>query len=70
MLKAYKVQDIVVFSDRGTQAKLLAAPLIAEAAYWQQHADAWVALRAERVPEFDHLVDPEQTQAYIHNAVQ
>lgn len=67
MLKAYKVDNIVVFSDRGTQAKLLAAPLIHPAEYWHENAAAWVALRAERVPELDHLVDPTKTAAYLYN---
>lgn len=65
MLKAYKVNNILVFSDRGTQAKLLAAPLIHPASYWQENVADWVALRAERVPELDHKVDATQTQAYV-----
>lgn len=66
-LRAYKVQNILVFSNRGTEAKLLAAPVLRPVEEWREDVSAWVALRAERSPELDELVDPERTEPYIHN---
>lgn len=68
MLKAYKVNDILVFATRGTEAKLLAAPQIHPAEFWQNNVADWVALRAERTPEYDSKVDPSQTQPYLYDA--
>lgn len=66
MLKAYKINDVLVFATRGTEAKLLAAPKVQSAEYWRDNAAEWVALRAERTPEFDHLINPNQTEPYLH----
>src|SRR5690606_27879161 len=33
---------------------------------WREDVAAWVALRADRSPELDHLVDPARTEPYIH----
>ena len=38
-LQAYKVQDILVFSNKGTEAKLLAAPVIKSMDEWREEAD-------------------------------
>jgi len=65
-LRAYKVQDIVVFSSRGTEAKLLAAPEIRPAEEWREDVAAWVALRAERAPELDEMVDADRSEPYIY----
>lgn len=67
-LQAYKVQDVLVFASRGTEAKLLAAPLIRANEEWREDVSAWVALRSERTPELDNLVDPTKTEPYIHTA--
>ncbi|WP_221795233.1 hypothetical protein [Oceanobacter mangrovi] len=64
-LQAYKVEHIVVYSSKGTEAKLLAAPKLRPMEEWRENVDAWVALRAERAPELDHLVDPAATEPYI-----
>ncbi|GAA6145519.1 MAG: hypothetical protein CSH37_08495 [Thalassolituus sp.] len=64
-MRAYKVQDIVVFASRGTEAKLLAAPKIRPDEEWREDVAAWVALRAERAPELDDQVDPAQSTPYI-----
>ena len=64
-MRAYKVQDIVVFASRGTEAKLLAAPKIQSDVEWREDVSAWVALRAERAPELDDKVDPTQSEPYI-----
>ncbi|MAG43209.1 MAG: hypothetical protein CMH95_02755 [Oceanospirillaceae bacterium] len=64
-MRAYKVQDIVVFASRGTEAKLLAAPELRPAEEWREDVAAWVALRAERAPELDDKVDPVQSTPYI-----
>ena len=63
-LKAYKVGDSLVFAHKGTEAKLLAAPLIRSNDEWKEDVAGWVALRAERTPELDHKVDPERTEPY------
>lgn len=68
MLKAYKINDILVFATRGTEAKLLAAPKVHPAEFWQANVADWVALRAERTPEHDHLVDSTQTKPYLYDA--
>lgn len=65
MLLAYKVRHILVFATRGTEAKLLAAPLLESNEYWHENVDKWVALRAERSPELDALCDPQQSAAYV-----
>jgi len=65
-LRAYKVQDVVVFAGRGTEAKLLAAPTLRPTEEWRADVAGWVALRAERSPELDDLVDPTKTEPYIH----
>ncbi|MEK9767005.1 MAG: hypothetical protein VW274_11070, partial [Thalassolituus sp.] len=65
-LRAYKVQDIIVFASRGTEAKLLAAPEIRPMSEWKEDVAGWVALRAERTPEADPLWDESRTDAYIH----
>ncbi|KZZ47251.1 MAG: hypothetical protein MK185_00390 [Saccharospirillaceae bacterium] len=66
-LKAYKVNDILVFASRGSDAKVLAAPQIRPMEEWREDVAAWVALRAERAPELDELKDNSRTDAYIHN---
>lgn len=66
MLQAYKVNHILVFASRGTEAKMLAAPLLRPNEEWREDVAAWVALRAERTPELDELLDPTQTAPYIH----
>ncbi len=63
-LKAYKVRELLVFSYKGTEAKLLAAPLIRTDEEWQKNVSEWVALRAERMPELDHQLDPTRTEPY------
>lgn len=63
-LKAYKVGELLVFSFKGTEAKLLAAPLLRTDEEWQKDVSGWVALRAERTPELDHLLDPSRTEPY------
>lgn len=65
-LQAYKVKNILVFADRGTEAKMLAAPLIRPNEEWRADVAGWVALRAERTEELDHLADPDKTEPYIH----
>lgn len=65
-LQAYKVENILVFANKGTEAKMLAAPQIRAWDVWQQDAAAWVALRAERSPDLDHLADPDATEPYIY----
>ncbi|WP_300425780.1 hypothetical protein [uncultured Thalassolituus sp.] len=67
-LRAYKVQEILVFAGRGTEAKLLAAPQLRPNEEWKADVAAWVALRAERTPELDELADPSRTEPYIHAA--
>ncbi|WP_430462186.1 hypothetical protein ACQUQU_05175 [Thalassolituus sp. LLYu03] len=67
-LRAYKVQEFLVFASRGTEAKMLAAPRIRSEAEWREDVSAWVALRAERAPELDELVNPDATEAYIQEA--
>ena len=64
-LKAYKVRNLVVFANRGTEAKVLAAPEIRPMHEWQEDVAAWVALRAERTPELDNQVAPDKTEPYI-----
>lgn len=65
-LKAYKVNEHLVFATRGTEAKILAAPLIRPVEEWREDVAAWVALRAEREPTMDDLKDPSKTEAYIY----
>jgi len=67
-VRAYKVEHIVVFAGRGTEAKLLAAPELRPNSEWQEDVAAWVALRAERAPELDSQLDPSKTEPYIHSA--
>ncbi|MFL0808626.1 MAG: hypothetical protein K6L60_15190 [Oceanobacter sp.] len=66
-LQAYKVQDILVFSNKGTEAKMLAAPVIKSMEKWREDVAGWVALRADRTPELDDQVDPGKTEPYIHS---
>lgn len=66
-LKAYKVNEYLVFATRGTEAKILAAPLIRPVDEWREDVAGWVALRAEREPEMDDMKDPHKTEAYIYN---
>lgn len=66
VLKAYKVESVLVFASRGTEAKILAASRLRAASEWREDVAAWVALRAERLPEMDSHLNPEATQAYIH----
>lgn len=66
-LKAYKVNDMLVFASRGSDAKVLAAPEIRPVEEWREDVAAWVALRAERTPELDDLKDHSRTEAYIHS---
>ena len=68
MLHAYKVREVLVFATRGTHAKLTAAPILNSGKYWSENVTEWVALRAERTPEFDHLVDNTQTEPYVYAA--
>ena len=65
-LQAYKVQDILVFSNKGTEAKLLAAPVIKSMDEWREDVAGWVALRAERTPELDDQLDSTRNEPYIH----
>ena len=65
MLRAYRVEDILVYADRGTEAKILAAPKLKPMEEWQKDVAAWVALRAERAPELDEQADPAATEPYI-----
>ena len=64
-MRAYKVEHILVFADRGTEAKMLAAPKLRPNEEWREDVAAWVALRAERAPELDDQVDPTQIEPYI-----
>jgi len=65
-LQAYKVDQILVFSNKGTEAKMLAAPLIRPWHEWREDVAAWVALRSERAADLDHLLDPAATEPYVH----
>ncbi|MFK4752012.1 MULTISPECIES: hypothetical protein [Oceanospirillaceae] len=65
-LQAYKVEHILVFTNKGTEAKLLAAPRLRPMEEWREDVAAWVALRAERTPDLDHLADPAAIEPYIH----
>lgn len=67
-LRAYKVEHILVFASRGTEAKLLAAPKLRPMEEWREDVAAWVALRAGRTPELDELVDKDKNDPYIHDA--
>lgn len=67
-LQAYKVEQVLVFATRGTEAKMLAAPLIRPMEEWREDVASWVALRSERAPEFDELYDPQRTEPYVHAA--
>jgi hypothetical protein len=44
---------------------MLAAPKLRPNEEWREDVAAWVALRAERAPELDDQVDPNQTEPYI-----
>ncbi|MCY0966465.1 hypothetical protein [Parathalassolituus penaei] len=66
-MQAYKVDKVLVFADKGTEAKMLAAPLIRPWEEWREDVAGWVALRAERKPELDPLVNPDATSPYIHS---
>lgn len=65
MLKAYKVNNYIVYANKGTEAKLLAAPMIRSNTEWCEDVAGWVALRAERAPEFDTEVDIHAKAPYI-----
>lgn len=65
MLKAYQVDQILVFATRGTEAKLMAAPLLRPHNEWKEDVAGWVALRAERCPEKDKEVDEAATGPYV-----
>ncbi len=65
MLKAYKVDNYIVYANKGTEAKLLAAPMIRSNTEWREDVAGWVALRAERAPELDTEVDIQATEPYI-----
>ena len=67
-LRAYKVEHILVFASRGTEAKLLAAPKLRPMEEWREDVAAWVAPRAGRAPELDELVDGSKEEPYIHEA--
>lgn len=67
-LQAYKVEDVLVFASRGTEAKMLAAPALRPMEEWREDVSGWVALRAERSPELDDLCDPSREEPYIHSA--
>ena len=45
-LQAYKVEQVLVFATRGTEAKMLAAPLIRPMEEWREDVAGWVALRS------------------------
>lgn len=66
-MQAYKVDKVLVFADKGTEAKMLAAPLIRPWEEWREDVAGWVALRAERRPDKDELIDPDATSPYIHS---
>ena len=65
MLKAYKVDKYLVYANKGTEAKLLAAPILRSMDDWRKDVAGWVALRAEREPELDSQVDNNKTDPYI-----
>lgn len=66
MLRAYKVKNILVFATRGTEAKLLAAPLIQPNEFWQENVADWVALSVEPAPAEDHKLDASRTEPYVY----
>lgn len=68
MLKAYKVANYLVYASKGTEAKLLAAPMLRSDAEWREDVAGWVALRAERAPDFDSSVDTSATEPYVISA--
>lgn len=68
-LQAYKVEDILVFTYKGTEAKLLAAPKIKSMEEWREDVAGWVALRAERTPELDDKLDASRTEPYIYQEI-
>ena len=65
-MQAYKVETVLVFANKGTEAKMIAAPLLRPWEDWRADVAGWVALRAERVPDFDHLADPAAVKPYVH----
>ena len=65
MLRAYRVEHILVYASRGTEAKILAAPKLRPTEEWREDVAAWVALRAERAPEMDARVNVEASEPYI-----
>ncbi|MFY9179990.1 MAG: hypothetical protein WAO12_09485 [Venatoribacter sp.] len=68
MLCAYKIHNVIVFAHKGTEAKLLAAPLIKPNEYWRNNVAEWVRLRAERDESLDHLWDASRTTPYVHSS--
>lgn len=69
MLLAYSVDNIIVFAQRGTEAKLLAAPKLRDMSAWREDVAAWVALRADRKPELDCRVDQTMQEPYIDESL-
>lgn len=64
-LKAFIVGEIKVAAFNGSDAKVLAAPLIRSNEEWCNDVSAWVALRAERDLNGDDAIDQSKTEAYI-----
>lgn len=64
-LKAFVVGTIKVAAFNGSDAKVLAAPLIKPNDEWCNDVTAWVALRAERDLNGDASLDQTQKEAYI-----
>lgn len=64
-LKAFTVSGIKVAAYNGSDAKVLAAPILRSNEEWCQDVTAWVALRAERDEANDHCIDQSQKKAYI-----
>lgn len=64
-LKAFKVKEITVAAYNGSDAKVLAAPILRSHEEWCNDVNGWVALRAERDEGSDHRIDQSQKEAYI-----
>jgi len=65
-LKAYELGPLIVFAPNGVTAKSFAAPQIRPSSEWAESVTEWVALMATRRTDLDHLLDPSQTEPYIH----
>jgi hypothetical protein len=67
-LNAFDIGGLVVFAHNGCQAKELAAPEIRPNSEWRVDVSGWVALRAERRKDLDHLRAADATEAYIQRS--